>query len=87
LCTPSICNLIASLQHHPSNLGPFTISSNWRHYLITTLFRTIVFLVKKLGKRYICSRCPWMDLLPYSIWSNECKWVMIYKMRGWCLIM
>ncbi len=82
LCSPSIHNFIASLKHRPINLGSIDDIFKLQALSIYDFFRTIIFMVNKLGKRYICSRCPWMDLPPDLIWSNECKWVMIYKMRG-----
>ncbi len=65
---------------------PLIISSNWKHYLVMPIFKAVVFLVNKPGKKFICSKCPPMELPLDSIWFNECNLVIICKIFRWCLI-
>jgi hypothetical protein len=62
LCSPTIHNLIASLKHHLGNFDFIDCILNERHYMVTTIFKTIIFLINRLGRRFICSRCSLMEL-------------------------
>ncbi len=42
LCSPNIQNLIVSLKHCPDNSSSLNVSSNWKHCLVTIIFKIIV---------------------------------------------
>ncbi len=50
------------------------------------IFKTFLFLVNLLGRKFICSRCPLMELRLNLIWFVEYYRVMICKMHGSCSI-
>jgi hypothetical protein len=91
LYSPSICNLIASLKHHLGNLGSIDYILKLKVFFgynyIQHNYIQGIFLVSRLGRRFICLRCSSIELHPDLIWSNKCNQVMIYKMHGWCSIM
>jgi hypothetical protein len=64
LCSPKIRNVIASLKHHPGNFNSIDYILKLKACLVMTIFKIVVFLVNKQGKRFICSRCLSMELHP-----------------------
>jgi len=81
LCSLGIRNQIISLKHLFDNLNSLDYISNWRHCLITTIFMINFFMVNMLGRKFICSKCPLMELCLDLIWSSECNGVMICRMQ------
>jgi hypothetical protein len=54
--------------------------------MVMTILKTSVFLINMLGRRFICSKCPLMELRLNLIWFAKHNRVMIYKMHGSCSI-
>jgi hypothetical protein len=82
LCSPSIRNLIASLKHRPNNFESIDCILKLKALSGYDYIQDNYFFSQHVSRRFICSRCPLMELCSDLIKFDKCNQVMIYKMCG-----